>query len=59
MTRQEEEELLYQNEFFILRTARITTGRPITKSDDECGSFSIFVFHALGVVPALKRKRAG
>ena len=35
MTRLEEEELLCQNEFFILRTARIATGRPITKSDDE------------------------
>ena len=31
----EEEELLRQNEFFILRTARIATGRSITKSDDE------------------------
>ena len=35
MTDQEMENLFYQNEFFILRTARIATGRPITKSDDE------------------------
>ena len=32
---QDEEQLLRQNEFFILRTARIATGRSITKSDDE------------------------
>ena len=32
---QDEEELLRQNEFFILRTARIATGRSVTKSDDE------------------------
>ena len=32
---QDEEELLQQNEFFILRTARIATGRSVTKSDDE------------------------
>ena len=31
----DEEELLRQNEFFILRTARIATGRSVTKSDDE------------------------
>ena len=31
----EEEALLAENEFFILRTARIVTGRNISKSDDE------------------------
>ena len=35
MTDQQMENLFYENEFFILRTARIATGRPITKSDDE------------------------
>lgn len=35
MSRLDDEELLLQNEFFILRTARMATGRPITKSDDE------------------------
>ncbi len=35
MTRREEENLLAENEFFILRTARIVTGRNISKSDDE------------------------
>ena len=35
MTDQQMENLIYENEFFILRTARVATGRPITKSDDE------------------------
>ena len=35
MTEEQTEKLLYENEFFILRTARIVTGRQITKSDDE------------------------
>ena len=30
-----DEETLRENEFFILRTARVATGRNITKSDDE------------------------
>ena len=32
---QDEEKLFQENEFFILRTARIVTGKSITKSDDE------------------------
>lgn len=35
MTDQQIENLFCENEFFILRTARIAAGRPITKSDDE------------------------
>ena len=35
MTDQQTEKLFYENEFFILRTARIVTGRAVTKSDDE------------------------
>lgn len=35
MTEQQMEHLLYENEFFILRTARIVTGKAVTKSDDE------------------------
>lgn len=35
MTRLEQEQIIMDHEFFILRTARIATGKRITKADDE------------------------